>query len=158
MNDTVHLLNIALVYSLPILTLTLLPKSVLLSANGLSQFDVDRPVCLPVCLMHTAAHSCPNMAAPLCREIVGLSKSQLITHRHWHTGGRRGTQCVYVYLWSVKRFGLRSSRPLGRERGERGWVAVRPMGYYLISLGWDPGLCKPDEERRKLNHLLLLRV
>lgn len=44
------------------------------------------------------------------------------------------------------------------ERGVRGWVAVRPIGYYLISLGWDPGLCRPDEERRKLNHSFLLQV
>ena len=45
-----------------------------------------------------------------------------------------------------------------RERGVRGWVVVRQMGYYLCSLGWDPGLCRHDEERRKLNHWLLWLV
>lgn len=37
-------------------------------------------------------------------------------------------------------------------QGER----VRPMGYYLVSLGWDPGPCRADEEGRKLNLSLLL--
>lgn len=49
-------------------------------------------------------------------------------------------------------------RRRSRKRGVRGWVAVRSVGCYLISLGWDPGLCRPDEERRKLNHSPLLWV
>ena len=107
------------------------------------------------------------MAAPLCRGTVGLaSHSSSHTDTEMQAEGGEFRVCI-VYLWSVKRFGLCSSRPLGRdewergrdrERGVRGWVVVRQIGYYLCSLGWDPGLCRHDEERRKLNHWLLLLV
>lgn len=68
--------------------------------------------------------------------------------------------CVSVIGEAVQFVLVKAPGQREREReGERGvsrWVEVRPMGYYLISLGWDPGPCGPDEERRKLNHSLLL--
>lgn len=114
---------------------------------------------LSVCLVPTAADSCPNMAAQTCRETAHPGKSQLITRRHTDTEAEGGNSVsVYVIGQAVQLVLVKAPGQRERNIGVRGWVAVRPVGCYLISLGWDPGLCRPDEERRKLNHSLLLWV
>lgn len=68
---------------------------VLSSANGLSQFGGDRPVCPSVCL--SGAHSCRElyMTAPLCRETRGLA-SHSSSHAYTDTQAEEGNLCVCV--------------------------------------------------------------
>lgn len=109
---------------------------------------------LSVCCtqLHTVVLTWPlySTEKPLALQVTA-HHTQTLTHR-----GKEGNlvrACVSVIGQAVQFVLFKAPGQRERER-ER----VRPKGYYLISLGWDPGPCRADEERRKLNHSLLLRV
>lgn len=108
-----------------------------------------------VCLLSTAADSCPNMAArPLCRETDGLTG-----HSSSHTdtdSQEEGGNSVSARMC----FCDRSSGSVcsgEREREGEGWQSDQ---WDVISspLGGIQVFARPDEERRKLNLSLLSRI